>query len=240
MTEAFSRTERLLGKENMDRLAKAKVLIFGIGGVGGHVVEALARMGIGYLELVDNDIVSESNLNRQLVATRSTLGRAKVDVMRERILDINPDAIVETRKCFYLPDSADAFDFSKYDYVVDAIDTVTAKIDIIMRAQTCGTPVISSMGTGNKLDPTMLVVTDIYKTTMCPLAKIMRKELRARGVRSLKVVYSTEPAIKAPEYDKSERPVPGSVSFVPSVAGLILAGEVVRDLTVAPVPSHHV
>ena len=196
MTEAFSRTERLLGKENMDRLAKAKVLIFGIGGVGGHVVEALARMGIGYLELVDNDVVSESNLNRQLVATRSTLGRAKVDVMRERILDINPDAIVETRKCFYLPDSADAFDFTKYDYVVDAIDTVTAKIDIIMRAQTCGTPVISSMGTGNKLDPTKLVVTDIYKTTMCPLAKIMRKELRVRGVRRLKVVYSTEPEIK--------------------------------------------
>lgn len=239
MTEAFSRTERLLGKENMDRLAKAKVLIFGIGGVGGHVVEALARMGIGYLELVDNDVVSESNLNRQLVATRSTLGRAKVDVMRERILDINPDAIVETRKCFYLPDSADAFDFTKYDYVVDAIDTVTAKIDIIMRAQTCGTPVISSMGTGNKLDPTKLVVTDIYKTTMCPLAKIMRKELRVRGVRSLKVVYSTEPAIKSPEYDKGERPVPGSVSFVPSVAGLILAGEVVRDLTVTPVPSRH-
>lgn len=239
MTEAFSRTERLLGKENMDRLAKAKVLIFGIGGVGGHVVEALARMGIGYLELVDNDVVSESNLNRQLVATRSTLGRAKVDVMRERILDINPDAIVETRKCFYLPDSADAFDFTKYDYVVDAIDTVTAKIDIIMRAQTCGTPVISSMGTGNKLDPTKLVVTDIYKTTMCPLAKIMRKELRVRGVRSLKVVYSTEPAIKSPEYDKSERSVPGSVSFVPSVAGLILAGEVVRDLTVTPVPSRH-
>lgn len=230
MSEAFSRTERLLGKENMDKLSAAKVLIFGIGGVGGHVVESLARMGIGHLELVDNDVVSESNLNRQLVATRSSIGRPKVEVMRERIKDINPDANVVTRQCFYLPAESDAFDFSKYDYVVDAIDTVTAKIDIIMKCQACGTPIISSMGTGNKLDPTKLVVTDIYKTTMCPLAKIMRKELRNRGVKKLKVVYSTEPAIKAPGYDKSERPVPGSVSFVPSVAGLILAGEVVRDI----------
>lgn len=230
MSEAFSRAERLLGKENMDKLANARILVFGIGGVGGHVVEALARMGVGYLELVDNDVVSESNLNRQLIATRSSIGRPKVLVMQERIKDINPDANIVTRQCFYLPEEAASFDFSKYDYVVDAIDTVTAKIDIIMKCKACGTPIISSMGTGNKLDPTKLVVTDIYKTTMCPLAKVMRKELRSRGVDKLKVVYSTEPAIKVPEEDKNIRPVPGSVSFVPSVAGLILAGEVVRDI----------
>lgn len=230
MSEAFSRTERLLGKENMEKLANTKILIFGIGGVGGHVVEALARMGVGYLELVDNDVVSESNLNRQLVATISTIGKPKVEVMKARIADINPDAEVVTRQCFYLPENASEFDFSKYDYVVDAIDTVTAKIDIIMKAQACGTKVISSMGTGNKLDPTKLVVTDIYKTEMCPLAKIMRKELRSRGVKKLKVVYSTEPAIPAPKDDTSLRPVPGSVSFVPSVAGLTIAGEVIRDL----------
>lgn len=230
MSEAFSRAECILGKDNMKRLSDARLLVFGIGGVGSYVVEAFARMGIRYLSIVDNDVVSESNLNRQLIATRSTVGQAKVDVMRDRILDINKDAVVETYKCFYLPKEAEAFDFSRYDYVVDAVDTVTAKLDIIMRAQAAGTPVISSMGTGNKLDPTKLVVTDIYKTTMCPLAKVMRKELRARGVKQLKVVYSTEEAIWTPRETESSRPIPGSVSFVPSVAGLILAGEVVRDI----------
>lgn len=230
MEEAFSRTERLIGQSNMQILSEARIIVFGIGGVGSYVAEALARCGIGHFLLVDNDTVSESNLNRQLIATHRTIGMDKVLVMRERILDINPRAEIEVRKCFYLPECADTFDFSKYDYVVDAIDTVTAKIDIIVKAKACGTPVISSMGTGNKLDPTKLLVSDIYKTSMCPLAKVMRKELKARKIKNLKVVYSTEQAISVPEDGNGRRPVPGSVSFVPSVAGLMIAGEVIRDL----------
>lgn len=230
MEEAFSRTERLIGQSNMQILSESRIIVFGIGGVGSYVAEALARCGIGHFLLVDNDTVSESNLNRQLIATHRTIGMDKVLVMRERILDINPKAEVEVRKCFYLPECADTFDFSRYDYVVDAIDTVTAKIDIIVKAKACGTPVISSMGTGNKLDPKKLLVSDIYKTSMCPLAKVMRKELKARKVKNLKVVYSTEQAISVPEDGTERRPVPGSVSFVPSVAGLMIAGEVIRDL----------
>ncbi len=206
-----------------------------MGGVGSYVVEALARSGVGALDIVDNDKVAVSNINRQIIALHSTVGLDKVDVARERILDINPECKVETHKCFYLPESASEFDFSSYDYVVDAIDTVTAKIDIIMKCIELGTPIISSMGTGNKLDPTKLVVTDIYKTEVDPLAKVMRRELKKRGIKKLKVVYSTEAPIK-PSADAElikddQRPAPGSIAFVPSVAGLIIAGEVIRDLT---------
>ena len=248
MLNQFSRTQLLLGENGMEKLAKAKVAVFGIGGVGGYVVEALARSGVGSFVLVDDDKVCLTNLNRQIIATRSTVGKYKVDVMRDRILDINPDALVEARKCFYLPENADEFDFSEYSYVVDAVDTVTAKLEIIMRAKECGTPVISSMGAGNKLDPTAFQVSDIYKTAMCPLAKVMRRELKKRGVKKLKVVYSTEKPVR-PVEDMSiscrtncicppgaahkcteRRDIPGSVAFVPSVAGLILAGEVVKDL----------
>ena len=237
MQEQFARTGLLIGEEGVERLQKAKVAVFGIGGVGGYVVEALARSGVGAFVLIDNDEVALSNLNRQIIATRDTVGRPKVDVMRERILSINPEAQVETRQCFYLPENADEFDFSGYSYVVDAVDTVTAKIDIILRAQEAGVPVISAMGAGNKLDPTKFEVTDIYKTTMCPLAKVMRRELKKRGVKKLKVVYSTEPAI-TPTGETTEtkgasgRPAPGSIAFVPSVAGLIVAGEVVKDIIV--------
>ena len=195
MQEQFARTGLLIGEEGVERLQKAKVAVFGIGGVGGYVVEALARSGVGAFVLIDNDEVALSNLNRQIIATRDTVGRPKVDVMRERILSINPEAQVETRQCFYLPENADEFDFSGYSYVVDAVDTVTAKIDIILRAQEAGVPVISAMGAGNKLDPTKFEVTDIYKTTMCPLAKVMRRELKKRGIPGLKVVYSTEEAL---------------------------------------------
>lgn len=235
MQEQFSRTELLIGEEGISKLHNAKVAIFGIGGVGGYVVEALVRSGVGAFVLIDNDEVCLSNLNRQIIATRDTVGRDKVDVMKERILSINPDAMVEIHKCFYLPDTAEQFDFAEYTYVVDAVDTVTAKIDIIMRAQEAGVPVISAMGAGNKLDPTKFEVTDIYKTTMCPLAKVMRRELKKRGVKKLKVVYSTEQAI-TPKADSAEskgtagRPAPGSIAFVPSVAGLIVAGEVVKDI----------
>ena len=192
MLNQFSRTQLLLGKDNMDRLAEAKVAIFGIGGVGGYVAEALARSGVGSFVLVDDDKVCLTNLNRQIIATRKTVGKYKAEVMRDRILEINPDAEVEVRKCFYLPENADEFDFNEYSYVVDAVDTVTAKLEIIMRAKECGVPVISSMGAGNKLDPTKFQVADIYKTSMCPLAKVMRRELKKRGVKKLKVVYSTE------------------------------------------------
>lgn len=249
MLNQFSRTQLLLGKEGMDALAGAKVAIFGIGGVGGYVVEALARSGVGSFVIVDDDKVCLTNINRQIIATRKTIGKYKVEVMRDRILEINPDAKVEMRQCFYLPENAHEFDFFEYSYVVDAVDTVTAKIEIIMRAQAAGVPVISCMGAGNKLDPTQFHVADIYKTTMCPLAKVMRHELKKRGVKKLKVVYSTEKPVR-PLEDMSvscrshcvcppgtahkcteRRDIPGSVAFVPPVAGLILAGEVIKDLT---------
>ena len=253
MLNQFSRTQLLLGKKGIDRLAEAKVAVFGIGGVGGYVVEALARSGVGSFVLVDDDKVCLTNLNRQIIATRSTVGKYKTDVMRDRILDINPQAQVEVRQCFYLPENADEFDFSGYSYVVDAVDTVTAKLDIIMRAKEAGVPVISSMGAGNKLDPTKFQVADIYDTTICPLARVMRRELRKRNVKDLKVVFSTEKSIR-PLEDMSiscrtncicppgakhkcteRRDIPGSVAFVPSVAGLIIAGEVVKDLA-GPLP----
>lgn len=224
MQEQLSRTELLIGREGIEKLKSAKVAVFGLGGVGGYVVEALARSGVGAFDLIDNDTVSLSNLNRQIIATRDTVGRSKTEVMRERILSINPETKIEVHNCFYLPDQGEKFDFSNYSYVVDAVDTVTAKIDIIIRAQAAGTRVISAMGAGNKMDPTAFVVTDIYKTTMCPLAKVMRRELKKRGVEKLKVVYSTEKAIP------TQASYPGSIAFVPSVAGLIIAGEVVKDI----------
>ena len=226
MENRFDRTEMLIGKDGLSCLSKSKVLIFGIGGVGGYVTEALARSGVVSMVLVDNDTVSVTNINRQIIATDSTVGMYKTEVMKTRILDINPEAQVEVRNCFYLPENAEEFDFSQYDYIVDAIDTVTAKLDIIERAGKALVPVISCMGTGNKLDPTKLVVTDIYKTSVCPLAKVMRRELRKRGITGLKVVYSTEEPIKNEEIGR----VPGSIAFVPPAAGLIAAAEVVKDL----------
>ena len=235
----------------MEKLAAARVCIFGIGGVGGYVAEALARSGVGHLELVDHDVVCLSNLNRQIIATHQTLGRYKVDVMKERILSINPAAEVVVHKCFYLPETRAQFDFANYDYVVDAIDTVAGKIALVLQAEASGTPVISSMGAGNKLDAAAFRVADIYQTSVCPLAKVMRKELKKRGVHKLKVVYSRELPLKARSGDGTDRPaaagemnteespvcvgssrrsIPGSVAFVPSVAGLIIAGEVVKDL----------
>lgn len=230
MPEQFSRTELLLGQEAMDRLRQSRVAVFGIGGVGGHVVEALARAGIGYLDLIDHDKVSMSNINRQIIATFDTVGMDKVDVMKERILSINPDARVETHRCFYLPENADMFDLLQYSYVVDAIDTVTAKIELVLRAKEAGVPVISCMGTGNKLDPARLEIADLYQTSVCPLAKVMRRELRKRNVDQLKVLYSKEEPIKN-YLSVRGRAVPGSVSFVPSAAGLIIASEVVKDIT---------
>ena len=248
MLNQFSRTQLLLGEDAMEKLLDAKVAVFGIGGVGGYVVEALVRSGIRFFVLVDDDKVCLTNLNRQIIATRKTVGKYKVEVMKDRILEINPDAQVETHQCFYLPENADDFDFRDYDYVVDAVDTVTAKLELIMRAKEAGVPVISCMGAGNKLDPTKFQVADIYKTTMCPLAKVMRRELKKRGVKKLKVVYSTEKPTR-PLEDMSiscrtncicppgakhkcteRRDIPGSVAFVPSVAGLIIAGEVIKDL----------
>lgn len=223
MEQPFSRTEILIGKEGLERLKCSTVAVFGVGGVGGYAVEALARSGVGCLHLIDNDKVSVSNLNRQIIATVSTIGRYKVDVAKERILDINPEARVHTRRIFYMPDTAQEFDFTGYDYVVDAIDTVTGKLALIQQADQAGVPVISSMGAGNKLEASAFEVADIYQTSVCPLAKVMRKELKKRGIRKLKVVYSKElPAV-------GSRP-PGSIAFVPAVAGLILAGEVVKDL----------
>ena len=235
MENQFSRTERLLGKENMEKLAAARVCIFGIGGVGGYVAEALARSGVGHLELVDNDVICLSNLNRQIIATHETLGRYKVDVMKERILSINPTAEVTVYKCFYLPETRAQFDFTNYDYVVDAIDTVAGKIALVLQAEESGTPVISSMGAGNKLDPAAFQVADIYQTSVCPLAKVMRRELKRRGVKKLKVVYSKEQPVAVQNDEESllsspRRSIPGSIAFVPSVAGLIIAGEVVKDL----------
>lgn len=248
MLNQFSRSQLLVGADAMEELKQANILIFGIAGVGGYVAEALARSGVGHFTLVDDDKICLTNINRQIIATRKTVGKYKAEVMAERIKEINPEAEVEVRKCFYLPENADTFDFSQYSYVVDAVDTVTAKIEIILQAQSKKIPVISCMGAGNKIDPTKFQVADIYKTTMCPLAKVMRRELKKRGVKKLKVVFSTEKPIR-PQEDMSiscrqhcicppgtvrkcteRRDIPGSMSFVPSVAGLILAGEVIKDL----------
>lgn len=231
MGEEFSRTAMLIGEENLKKLSACRVAVFGIGGVGGYVVEALARSGVGELDLIDSDTVNISNINRQIIATHDTLGKSKVDAAKERVMNINPDAKVSTHNTFYLPENSSEFDFKKYDYIVDAVDTVTAKIEIIVNAKKAGTPVISCMGTGNKLDPTLFEVSDIYKTSVCPLARVMRRELKQRGIDSLKVVYSKEEPIKSEITDsKTGKNIPASISFVPSVAGLIIAGEAIKDL----------
>ena len=230
MNEAFSRTAMLLGEEGLARLGAARVAVFGVGGVGGHAVEALARSGVGALDLIDNDVVAPSNLNRQIIALHSTIGRYKVDVAAERIRDINPDCRVTTHRLFFTPETAGQFDFARYDYVVDAIDTVTGIVQLIVSAKAAGTPIICAMGAGNKLDPTRFEVADIHETTVCPLARVVRRECRARGITGVKVVYSREiPAITAPA-QPGQKPTPGSTAFVPAVAGLILAGEVVREI----------
>lgn len=231
----FERTELLLGQEATKTLNKARVAVFGIGGVGGFTTEALARSGLGTIDLIDHDKISLTNINRQIIASHKTLGQYKVDVMRERIIEINPKAKVNVYRCFYNADVADEFDFSKYDYIVDAIDTVSSKIEMICRAKEADVPIISCMGAGNKLDPTKFEVADIYESSVCPLAKVMRKELRARGIRDLKVVYSKEPTIKPNSLEEANdivkrKQVPGSVSFVPSVAGLIIGGQVIKDI----------
>lgn len=248
MQNQFSRTEILLGKEAMDKLKASRVAVFGVGGVGGYVCEALVRSGVGAFDLIDDDKICLTNLNRQIIATRKTVGQYKAEVMRERILEINPDADVRIHQCFFLPENADQFPFEEYDYIVDAVDTVTAKIELIMKAQEMNIPIISSMGAGNKLEASRFQVADIYETRVCPLAKVMRRELKKRNVKHLKVVYSDEEPIK-PIEDMSiscktgcicppgtkrkctvRRAIPGSMAFVPSVAGLIIAGEVVKDL----------
>ena len=233
MSEEFSRLELLIGQEAMSRLTRKRVAVFGIGGVGGHVAEALARSGVGALDLIDKDTVDVTNLNRQIVALHSTIGKSKVDVMKERILDINPECQVQVNQCFYLPETKDDFDFTQYDYIVDAVDTVTAKIQLVMEAMRCKTPIISSMGAGNKMNPAAFEVADLYQTSVCPLARVMRRELKKRGISQLKVVYSREEAIH-PDFPEGEEVVPGSNAFVPSVAGLILASEVVKDLVKNP------
>jgi tRNA A37 threonylcarbamoyladenosine dehydratase len=249
MLNQFSRTQLLLGKNSMEKLQESRVAVFGVGGVGGYVCEALVRSGVGALDLIDDDKVCLTNLNRQLIATRKTVGKYKVDVMKERILEINPDAKVAVHKCFFLPENADEFPFEEYDYIVDAVDTVTAKVELVMKAKEKNIPIISSMGAGNKLDGSAFRVADIYKTKVCPLAKVMRHELKKRGVKKLKVVYSEEYPTR-PLEDMSiscrtncicppgaahkcteRRDIPGSVAFVPSVAGLIIGGEVIKDLT---------
>ena len=232
MLHSFSRTELLLGETALKRLSQARVAIFGVGGVGGYVCEALVRSGIGAFDLTDNDTVSLTNLNRQIIALHSTIGKSKVEVMKNRMLDINPQADIRIHSCFFLPENAADFPFDEYDYIVDAVDTVTAKIELILQAKSHNVPIISCMGTGNKLDPSQLRVADIYETKVCPLAKVMRHELRKRGVPSLKVVYSEEipltPAVSQEETGK--RSVPGSTAFVPPSAGLLIASEVVKDL----------
>ena len=235
--DPYSRTALLLGSDGMAKLRKSRVAVFGLGGVGGYVVEALARSGIGALDLIDHDTVSLTNLNRQILATRQTVGRDKATVAMERVLSIDPDIQVTAVRMFYGPDTADQFDFSRYDYVVDAIDTVTGKLALVTAAQAAGTPIICSMGTGNKLDPTKFQIADISKTSVCPLARIMRKECAKRGIRHLKVLFSTEDpipgdpnALSNEELPEGRRALPGSVAFVPSVAGLIIAGEVIKDL----------
>lgn len=253
MLTQFSRTELLLGKEAMDRLKNARVAVFGIGGVGGYVCEALVRTGVGAFDLIDDDKVCLTNLNRQIIATRKTVGKYKTEVMKERMLEINPDVKVEIHDCFFLPENAKDFPFEEYDYIVDAVDTVTAKIALVMKAKEMNIPIISSMGAGNKLDASKFEVADIYKTSVCPLAKVMRRELKKRGVKKLKVVYSKEEPIKpvedmaiscrsncicppgAKHKCTERRDIPGSVAFVPSVAGLIIAGEVVKELA-GPLP----
>ena len=249
MLNQFSRTQLLLGQEGMEKLFQARVAVFGIGGVGGYTVEALARSGVGTLDLIDDDKICLTNLNRQIFATHKTVGQYKVDIAQQRILEINPKAVVHTYKTFYAPQTAELFDFSQYDYVVDAIDTVTGKLELVEQAEKAGVPIISSMGAGNKMDPTAFEVADIYETSVCPLARVMRRELKRRGIRKLKVVYSKEPPM-TPIDDMSiscrtncicppgtarkctqRRQVPGSNAFVPSVVGLIIAGEVVKDLT---------
>ncbi len=242
MQTQFERTKLLIGEESLEKLKNARVAIFGVGGVGGYVCEALVRSGIGSFDLIDSDTVCLSNLNRQIIATHSSVGKYKVDVMRDRMLDINPEVNVKVYKCFFLPENAHEFPFAEYDYVVDAVDTVTAKIELVMKCQEEGVPIISSMGTGNKMEASAFKVTDIYKTKMCPLAKVMRYELKKRGVKKLKVVYSEEiplnPMVRSLEVaanaDKtvaSKRSTPGSLAFVPPVSGMIIAGEVVKDLT---------
>lgn len=248
MLTQFSRTQLLLGKDSMEKLHDAHVAVFGIGGVGGYVCEALVRSGVRRFDLIDDDKICLTNLNRQIIATRKTVGKYKSEVMKERILEINPDCEVNVHKCFFLPENADEFDFDNYDYIVDAVDTVTAKIELVMKAKEKNVPIICSMGAGNKLDASMFKVSDIYKTKVCPLAKVMRRELKKRGIRKLKVVYSEEQPIR-PIEDMSiscrthcicppgakhkcteRRDIPGSVAFVPSVVGLIIAGEIVKDI----------
>ncbi|MCI6593608.1 MAG: tRNA threonylcarbamoyladenosine dehydratase [Spirochaetia bacterium] len=242
MLNQFSRTELLLGKEAMEILNKAHVAVFGIGGVGGYTVEALVRSGIQHIDIIDNDTVSLTNLNRQIIATHSTIGKYKVDVMKDRILDINPSAEVNVHKCFYLPETRDLFDFTKYDYVVDAVDTVTAKINLILQAKEAGTKIICSMGAGNKMDPTQFQVADISQTSVCPLARVIRQECKKRKIKNVKVVFSTEKVLRPieaiqPENSSADnrstvrRDIPGSNAFVPSVAGLIIASEIIKDLT---------
>lgn len=249
MLNQFSRTQLLLGEDAIRRMSSARVAVFGIGGVGGYVCEALVRSGVGAFDLIDDDKVCLTNLNRQIIATRKTIGKYKVDVMKERMLEINPDADIRVHKCFFLPENEDEFDFSEYDYVVDAVDTVTAKLSLIMKAKSAGVPVISSMGAGNKLDPGRFKIADIYETSVCPLARVMRRELKKRNIKDLKVVYSDEPAV-TPIEDMSiscrtncvcppgaahkcteRRAIPGSTAYVPAVAGLMLAGEIVKDLS---------
>lgn len=229
MNELQTRTAMLIGDEAAKKLREKTVCIFGIGGVGGFAAEAVARAGVGNIHLVDRDVVSDSNRNRQLIALCSTIGKPKAEVMKSRILDINPAANVIAHNCFFLPETADGFDFERYDYVIDAVDTVTAKIQLVLSCKQAGTPIISSMGTGNKLDPTRFKIADIYKTSVCPLARVMRQELKKRGVDSLKVLYSDEPPIINSRVFENGKAVPGSISFVPSVAGLIIAGEVIKD-----------
>lgn len=233
MTEELSRTQLLIGEEGIKKLSESRIAVFGVGGVGGYVVEALARCGIGTLILTDNDTVSVSNINRQIIALHSTVGRLKTEIMKERLLDINPDINVELHNCFYLPDSHDDYDFANYDYVVDCIDTVAAKLDIVCQSVSAGTRIISSMGTGNKLDPSRFEIADIYKTSVCPLARVMRYELKKRGIKELKVLYSKEEPIKVsavPDEESTRRSIPGSIAFAPATAGLIIASEVVKDI----------
>lgn len=233
MDNYFSREELLIGKEALEILKNSRVAVFGVGGVGGFVVEVLARCGVGTIDVIDNDVVDPSNINRQIIATVDTIGQEKVNVVEQRIKSINPNAVVNKHRCFFLPETAKDFDFTRFDYVVDAIDTVSGKIEIILQAKKAGVPVISCMGAGNKLDPTAFVVTDIYKTSVCPLARVMRQKLKKLGVQDLKVVYSTEKAMKPnypPDMPPQRKAAPGSVAFVPSVAGIIAGGEVIKDL----------
>ena len=231
MSEQFLRTEFLIGQDGIVKLRNARVAIFGIGGVGGYVAEALTRCGIGTIDIIDSDTINLSNLNRQIYALHSTLGQYKVDAAKQRMLDINPNITVNTHKTFYLPKTSHLFDFTNYDYIVDAIDTVTGKIELVMKAQEANTPIICSMGTGNKMNPAMLEVSDIYKTSVCPLAKVMRQELKKRKVKKLKVVYSKEIPIKPIQINNTDnKRTPGSTSFVPPTAGLIIASEVIKDI----------